>query len=427
MRNSLRVLSASWVVPVSRPAIREGAVVVRGGIVEWVGRMGSLPAAYVSLPIERQRGILTPGLVNAHTHLQYTVFAPLGRKRHDDFEQWSAEFEELYLGVQNEEVWRTASRRGAHVAIAAGTTTVAEIVTDDAARGALAEVGLGGIEYLEAIGETTRTWAGGGREAFLARLASPSAGSPVGISPHAPYSLDASVIAELRGLAQERGMRLHAHVGESSQETALYASGEPAVLEIYGELRDEFALVRRHGVGLSTARYAEQIGLLGSDAHIAHAVYLDHDDREIVRASGTRVVLCPRSNDTIGLQPPPVAAYLDEGHELAIGTDSLASAPSLDVLADAAVLAELASRQGYDRDDVHHRLIEAATRGGARALGRADIGALEPGMRADLAVFAVETQQWPERALVTEGAGTCVLTVAGGRTLVAGDAVATGA
>jgi cytosine/adenosine deaminase-related metal-dependent hydrolase len=176
--------------------VRDGAVVITGGVITWVGRRSELPDDFVHLPVERHRGVLTPGLVNAHTHLQYTGFAELGQQRFNDFEDWSAAFEVVYQAVADPDEWHGAARTGAVLARESGTTQLAEIVTDDAARGALADAGLRGIEYLEAIGEVEKNWEARGRDAFLARLAH-DAGTPVGVSPHAPYSLDGRVIAEL--------------------------------------------------------------------------------------------------------------------------------------------------------------------------------------------------------------------------------------
>lgn len=417
-----RVTAADWVLPVSSRAIRDGAVAFANGMIEWVGKLAELPVDFAECPVERFEGILTPGLVNAHTHLQYSNFAELGRGSYRSFEHWSEDFEVRYQAVEDPEEWAEAAREGAALALRSGTTAVAEIVTDVAARGVLAEAGLGGVEYLEAIGETEARWEAGGRRAYLEKLDAllPDGhdGVAIGVSPHAPYSLDGAVAAELAAFARERGMRVHSHVGESSVEAALYDQGAHAVLEIYGDLRDEFALVRQGGAGLSTGRYAEHVGILGSDAHIAHGVYLDREDRELLQSTGTRVALCPRSNRVIGLDAPPVADYLREGHDVAVGTDSLSSSPSLDLLGDAAALAELALAQGYLGDDLYVRLVEAITAGGARAIGRDDLGVLEPGKRADIAGFAVPTATTtsPERALIARGEGRCALTVVGGVT-----------
>ncbi|MBN9612282.1 MAG: hypothetical protein J0H64_02235, partial [Actinobacteria bacterium] len=104
------VFTADWVLPVSlgshaAPAIRHGAVVVVDGLIAWVGERERLPSDYVALPVETHVGILTPGLVNGHTHLQYTGFAELGRGSYRSFEHWSEEFEVFYEAVQDPAEW----------------------------------------------------------------------------------------------------------------------------------------------------------------------------------------------------------------------------------------------------------------------------------------------------------------------------------
>ena len=162
--------------------------------------------------------------------------------------------------------------------------------------------------------------------------------------------------------------------------------------------------------------------MLGPDCHVAHGVYLSASDRAILRARGSAVALCPRSNEVIGLGEPPVAAYLEEGSFIAVGTDSLASSPSLDLMADVAALFEIARRQGYHRADLAERLLAAATLGGARAmglhLGRERTGYLAVGARADLALFDVPVTD-PDATieeLVRNGAGRAAATIVKGET-----------
>lgn len=402
------------------PPIHNGVVVLEGSRVVWLGRLDQLPAKWAAFPIDRRTGVLMPGLVNAHTHLQYTHFDEVGRGSYSSFEQWSQAFNVVYEAVVDPLEWQVAALDGARQAVACGTTVVAEIVTNDEARGALGACNVHGIEYLEAIGHFDRRWRSGAREEFIARLEQPSAVT-VGISPHAPYSLDGSVIIDLLGIAAKRNMRVHSHVAESSKEAALYGHGDVAVLSLSGDLRDEFDLVRRGGSGYTTAAYADSIGLLNRMTHLAHAIYLDREERDLLLARGTQVVLCPRSNAVIGLDPPPVAAYLSEGHEIAIGTDSLASSPSLDLMSDVRLLADLAREQGYIKKDLFVRLIRAATTGGAKAMGLAvgsGFGALSPGGPADIALFAIEVHDYDvERSLVYQGEGNCVLTISGGKTI----------
>ncbi|MGO4105427.1 amidohydrolase family protein [Leifsonia sp. YAF41] len=413
-----KVFAADWVLPISAQPIRNGVVVVSNDRVLWLGAAVDLPAEFADSPTETRSGVLMPGLVNAHTHLQYTHFDEVGRGSYTSFEDWSDAFGLVYDEVTDPSDWRTAALDGARQGIATGTTVFAEIVTNDEARGSLDACQVTGIEYLEAIGEFGNSWRDGGRDTFLARLEQTSA-VPFGVSPHAPYSLDGAVISDLMQIAAERNLRVHSHVGESAVEADLYRSGVNTVLTAYGDLRDEFELVRKGGVGHTTAEYADSIGLLVPTTHLAHAIYLDRAERDLLRARGTQVALCPRSNKVIGLDAPPVAAYLAEGHEIAVGTDSLASSPSMDLMADVALLAVLAREQGYTDDDLYERLVRAVTLGGALAMGVADslgYGSLTVGGPADLAVFEVHVQgDDVERAVVEQAAGRCTLTVSAGR------------
>lgn len=409
-----KIYGADWVVPVASAPLRDAVVVIEGSRIAWIGSEALLPAQYRATDIDWTDGVITPGLVNAHTHLQYSGFDSLGRGQYRGFEDWSVAFEALYDREPWE--WGRAAAQGAKLGLATGTTVFSEIITSDEARGAIAAARATGIEYLEVIAETTRSWSNGGREEFLKWL-SDTASIETGISPHAPYNLDPAVVNDLVEIAKTRGMRLHTHLGESALEEAFYLTGDPAILFIYGDLRDEYHLVQQKGAGLKTAAYADSVGLLGECTHIAHGVYFDRCQRDLLRQRGTRVALCPRSNAVIGLAEAPVAAYLAEGHDIAVGTDSLASAPSLDLMADVKALARIARDQGYGEGDLWRRLIQAATSGGARALGMAKrgFGALSADGPADLALFAIDvTGDEVERALVEQGEGRCVLTVAQG-------------
>jgi len=411
-----RTLVADWVVPVSSAPLRDAAVVIEGTRVAWVGPFAELPGRWHGVAVEEISGVLTPGLVNAHAHLQYSAFAALGTERYSSFEEWSEDFEEAYLQVTDGMYWKESADLGARAATASGTTMIGEIVTSPEARGVLAAQGLRGIEYLEVIAQTKERWHGSARSAFVAWLDEPT-DIVRGISPHAPYSLDGAVVMDLVALAAERGLRLHSHIAESAIESRLYEYGDRTVLEIFGDLRNEFDLVRTGGAGHSTAEYVETLGLFGPSTHLAHGIYLDRQGRDVMRSHGAAVALCPRSNAVIGVGPAPVAGYLAEGHAIAVGTDSLASTPSLDLMADVAELARIAYDQGYREADLPHRLIRAATLGGAAALGLAG-GVIEPGAVADLAAFAVEVDQDDvEGALVEQGEGRCLLTVAQGRTV----------
>lgn len=411
-----RVLSASWVVPVSTEPIPNGSVALEGNRISWVGRTEDLPDVYQSAQHDYFPGVITPGLVNAHTHLQYTSMHAIGKGQYDSFEHWCIPFGEHYDNVEHADTWGESAREGARLMVQTGTTITADIVTDDVARGAIDSVGLGGIEYLEVMGDTVGTWWETGRDSFLDWLKAPSV-ARVGISPHAPYSLDGDVIRDLVEIAHSRGIRVHTHVAESAQERSLYLSGNGKVVRIAGDLGLDFQLMKQGGSGLGTGDYVNSLGLLGDDSHLAHAIYFNRDERDLILQSGTRVVLCPRSNRVIGLDAPPVADYLNEGHDISIGTDSLSSSPSLDVLEDAAELSSLAQRQGYNSEDLFARLVRALTRGGALALGMGEHGYLQAGAPANLAVFDISASEDVYKEIVLNAAGTCVLAINDGNVI----------
>jgi cytosine/adenosine deaminase-related metal-dependent hydrolase len=408
--------SAGLVAPITAPPILDGAVAVRDGRILHVGErawvLRSLAERGATVTEVHWRGILTPGLVNAHSHLQYTGMAVVGRGQYHGFDDWAKAFNPVYdAGLP----WAEDAAAGAEQMICAGTTAVADIVTDAVAASALHDAGLHGITYWEVMSWTNEAWARTGRhqvEQALDALPTPP-GS--GLSPHAPYSLDIEPLLEIPDIVRERGGRIHIHLGEAAFESE-FAHEQPDAWRTAG--LGSFQELRQAGFGTSATEFVDQLGVLGPDCHIAHGVYMTARDRAILRERHTTVALCPRSNAVIGLDEPPIAAYLKEGNAIAVGTDSLSSSPSLDVLADVAELARIARAQDYTDRDLHTRLLGAATIGGAHAMG-IDVGPdrtgyLAVGALADLAFFDVDPGPDAIAQLVESGGGSAVATIIAG-------------
>ena len=156
-------------------------------------------------------------------------------------------------------------------------------------------------------------------------------------------------------------------------------------------------------------------------------MHASREDRRILRQRGVSVALCPRSNRiTCTEGDAPIARYLEEGNPLSVGTDSLSSSPSLDVLDDVAFLYDLAIQQGYEGEDLTHRLVRMVTLGGAESMGLNSgpkrIGQINVGASADLAFFDVGVDVSSPQALeatldrfIRHGSGTCKATVIEGR------------
>jgi cytosine/adenosine deaminase-related metal-dependent hydrolase len=361
--------------------------------------------------VRAHRGVLTPGLVNAHAHLQYTDFADLASTG-KPFPEWIA-MVAARRSTFDDAAWQSSTRRGIHLALSSGTTAVADIVTDPAVLPTLARSGLAGTAYLEALFLDSAAWAQRG-SAFADLLVHPGGPSAVGVSPHTLYTLGTEVFQDLLRLAREKGLRTHTHLAESAAEAEYVLTGTGPFADFAAQFAMEFELIGA-GAGVSPARHLADLGGLGPDVHVAHGVHLDAADRLLLRQSGTYVALCVRSNEILKAGEPPVADYLREGNPFGIGTDSLASSPSLDLLEEAAATRAVALSQDYQDDDLDRRLVEALTLGGAGAMGLSDAGRLAVGARADLAVFDVPTAGDPYTALLDHGAGSCTTTVLGGR------------
>ena len=423
MPHDVTVWSAGLVIPITAPSVMDGAVAVRDGRIEHVGArewvIGALRDRGLAFTERHFDGVLLPGLVNAHTHLQYTGMDGVGSGSYSGYPDWARAFDAVYdLGGLD---WGADAARGADMLLRAGTTAAADVVTDPEAAPALSDAGLHGVAYWEVMGWSNEQWRQCGAEQVGRALDAMPTPPGAGISPHAPYSLDADPLLDLPDLARRRGMRIHIHLGESYSEAEWPETRTMELSDLWKSGHPLFTAMRSRGGGFSSTQFVDQLGVLGPDCHVAHGVYMRADDRRRLRARHTSVALCPRSNRVIGLDAPPVAAYLREGNPIAVGTDSLSSSPSLDVLEDVALLFDLARAQGYRDGDLARRLLEAATLGGAAALGLETgpdrVGQLQAGAIADMVVVDVPVTDvvGTIEAVARHGAGRQVETVVSGR------------
>ncbi len=409
MSSPIAIHTATVVLPITSAPIADGALAVQDGHILGIGARAELIGKYPEAAHGHWDGVLMPGLVNAHTHLNYCHTAHL-YDNGKPFPEWIQDMPPI-IAATTPELWRASAEQGIAAMLASGTTAAADVVTGAAALSAQYDAGLAGISYFEVVLADGPRWAEI-RPEFLATLdGAPPTG--IGISPHSPYTLDTSVLADLGDIARERGIRLHPHGAEQSDEVAFVADGTGMFAD-WATIGGLGLSLLDGGSGRTPIAELDSVRLLGADSHIAHGVHADAADRALLRERGTAVALCPRSNERLDCGQAPVAAYRAEGNAIGIGTDSLSSSPSLDMLEEVRAVRALALSQGSAELGLDRWLVEAMTLGGAMALGREDIGRLEPGARADLAVFDVPSDD-PYAAIVAEGAGRCVAT------LVAGD------
>jgi cytosine/adenosine deaminase-related metal-dependent hydrolase len=366
------ILAASWVVPVDRAPLRDGRVAVEGGRVAWVG-----PAGDPALPEGPVRhmgpGVLLPGLVNAHCHLELSHLA--GQVPLDDgFASWVEGVVETR--AQRGEIPARDRAAGAiRLLEERGTVAVGDVSNTLVHLGLLATAHLRPVVFLELLAwdparaEATMAWA----EEQLAAARAQAPGLDVRVAAHAPHSVSAALLRRL----VERGGVGAIHLAESSEESRFLAQGDglwAGFLERRG-----FGHVAFEPPGKSPVAYADELGLLQPSLVAAHGVQVDTEDRACLARRGVSVALCPRSNRNLGVGTADVPALVASGVRLCLGSDSLASVETLDVLDDAVLLA----RQFPDLDPA--AIVRMATAGGAEALGLEDLGTLAPGKRAALA------------------------------------------
>jgi 5-methylthioadenosine/S-adenosylhomocysteine deaminase len=366
----VRVLSAEWVVPVEGPPIRDGAVAIVDGRIAAIGTSAELGAG------ERfPESVILPGFVNAHTHLEYAVYAGFGDGL--AFGPWIMVHVERKRRIGIEEM-EAVARLGALECLRSGITAVGDASFSGAAATACAELGLRAIVYLEVFGDDasevgTRFAASRARAA-----ASLSDTVQLGVSPHAPYTCSLELYRACAGL----GLPIATHLAESEAETEWLRSGSGPW--------QKFSDLLVAPPGTTGIRALSRAGLLGPHMLAAHCVHVDEEEIELLAESGVAVAHCPRSNALLGCGIAPLAALRDAGIRVCIATDSPASTPSFDMFDEMrAAIAGARARERRPDALTAADALELATLGGARALGLDDeTGSIVPGKWADLTVLS---------------------------------------
>jgi 5-methylthioadenosine/S-adenosylhomocysteine deaminase len=389
-------------MPVNRKPIRDGAVVTHGDTIVAVGPRSELEQRYPAESRTHFAGcVITPGLVNAHTHLTLTALA--GVVPSLPFAEW------LPRLVAALKPWQIADHEasgviGAEQCLAAGVTVVGDIAYGAAEVVSASQAGLGGVFYWEILGIHAEELGD-----TLTELRYPAANDAFGprvvpgLSPHSPYTSGPRLLQAVHDSARDLSAPVAIHVAESAAERRLMHEGTGPLSGTAARTAFGFT-----PPGSSTVAYLNDLGVLDGMT-VVHLCELEPGDVELLGASVRGAVVCPRSNRFLHNPPPSIAPLLGAGITVGIGTDSAASNVDLDLLG------ELRSVRTAEPGISHDTLIEMATSRGAQALGVADrFGALAPGLQADMSVFAVGPTDDAARAIVERGGAHNVRAVATG-------------
>ena len=429
-----KVYSARWLLPVSSPAVEGGAVAVEGARVVGVGTRDDLRARFPEAAHEEfGEAVIMPGLVNCHTHLELTALRGFLEPQEHDFFAWLWRLTQVRRDLLTDTDVRDSAEWGAVEAARAGITCVADAsYVGEAPFAALERTGLRGVVYQETINPDPAK-ADFEIELLRERVALVRAGETdvlrVGVSPHAPYSSSPRLIELAIRFAREGSLPLMIHAAESAAEDDLIRRGE-GIFAVGLAARG----IAWHAPNVSPVRYLARLGLLAPGTLLAHCVRVDADDLSLIREAGAAVAHCPKSNAKLGHGRAPYEEFVAAGLRIGLGSDSVASNNTCDLLEEArfAVL----SARGATRAEHLARLtaeqaLEDATLNGARSLGLDSCGSLEEGKQADITVVRLDAaHQSPAydaaRALIfSSSARDVLLTVVAGREIYARGRVTT--
>lgn len=379
----MKIFRARYLLPIGSPPIEDGALLVEDDRIRAVGRYGELAAAHPGVAaVDFGDAVLLPPLVNAHTHLELTAFPDWAEFAGEaaepaDFVDWILRLVRVRRTV-GEAAVSASLFEGVWKSLSAGTGAVGDILTSLASARVYRHSPLRGRIFCEVLGVDASAVAA--RLAEIARrLACPPApGLHWGLSPHAPYTLNAVTFDQVAALARACRLPLAMHWAETAEEIDFLARGTGSLERLYA------AAGWPAPTGPLSARiHSRQVA--GRGGVLIHGVHVDADGVDEIARAGLGVILCPRSNRRFGEERAPVARYRRAEVPLALGTDSLASSPSLSVWEELAF-----ARQWFAGALDPADWLEIATAGGAALLGLADqMGRLAAGCEANFQVVAV--------------------------------------
>lgn len=372
-----------------RREIAGGAIFVRDNVIEQVGTTDDLPATADEVIDLKRHHVVLPGLVNTHHHL-YQSLTRVYAQNNELFE-WLVALYPIWANLTAEAI-QVSTRVACAELMLSGCTTASDhlyIFPNDCTLDDEIEAGQDiGIRFHTSRGSMSVGRSEGGlppdsvvederdilkdSQRIIETYHDNSRHSMLRITlaPCSPFTVSLDLMRESAEMARSYpGVRLHTHLAETAPDVA-------------------YSLKK---FGLKPGGYAEEVGWVGEDVWHAHCVHLSDEAIAMFGRTGTGIAHCPTSNFRLGSGIARVRMCLDHNVPVGLGVDGSASNDSGHLLAEAR-MAMLAQRAGQNPAGLTAReAMEIATLGGARVLGRDDIGALAPGMSADFIAINVDT------------------------------------
>jgi cytosine/adenosine deaminase-related metal-dependent hydrolase len=378
------LLHNGWICTVDEAGTEheDGWVLVEAGRIAAVGG-GAPPEA--GERVDLAGAVVTPGLVNTHHHLYQTLTR--ARAQQADLFTWLRELYPVWGRIDAESEYAAARCGLAELALSGSSTVFDHHYVFPPGREGLVEAEVRaaqelGVRIVASRGSMDLGESKGGlppdelvEEADIAlaeteRLAGLADGDFVQIAaaPCSPFSVTRELMVESAALARRLGLRLHTHLAETKEE-------EGYCLELYK---------------CTPVEYLEELGWTEGDVWCAHCVHLSESDIATFARGRVGIAHCPTSNLRLGAGVAPVRELVDAGVPVGLGVDGSASNERSDLFFEVKQALLVARGRGGPEAMTVREALRLGTRGGAAVLGREDIGSLEPGKRADIAVWQVD-------------------------------------
>lgn len=368
-----------------RREIADGAIFIRGNAIAEVGPSVDLPETADEV-IDATGHIVTPGLINTHHHMYQSLTRVIPSAQDGELFNWLTNLYPIWANLTAEMVHVSTQAAMAELILSGCTTSSDHLYiypNDCKLDDSLAAAREIGMRFHAARGAMSVGQSKGGLppdrvvedEAVILRDtqrlietyhdAGRYAMQRIVVAPCSPFSVSRDLMKEAASLARSYEVSLHTHLAENAKDIAY----------------------SRKKFNMTPAQYAEDCGWVGHDVWHAHCVQLDDEGIHLFSRTGTGVAHCPCSNMRLASGIAPIRKMLDAGVPVGLGVDGCASNDSAHMLGETRQ-AMLLQRVGFGPDAMSARqALELATLGGAKVLNREDIGALKPGMAADIAMF----------------------------------------
>lgn len=388
----MKILAADHVLPISSDPITRGAVVIDGDKIVAVGTFDEITKQFSNVEVEDLgEAAIMPGMVNCHSHLEITSMRGALDDVEHDFSAWLLRLNGLRADLSDDDIRATAVN-GAIEGARAGVTCFGDIGRmGHAGVHALKTVGLRGVVFQETEFSPDNRTADDDFLKLAAKFEELKGEETelvtVGLSPHSPYTVGSRQFELIAQYAILNRVPLSIHAAESMNEHDLLTKGTGFFTSVYEKFGVEW-----QSPHCSPIEYLTRLGVLSTQPLLAHCVTVSDSDIQKIAANGAKIAHCPKSNAKFGHGYAPFEAFIDAGIAVGLGSDSVASNNTCDLLEESRFASLSArNRTGSTRFISAKEMLETATLGGAKALGLDHlIGTFERGKQADIAVISLK-------------------------------------